>query len=141
MTSVQERTELRFTSKINGVPQQGRGHAQPIPGCKWLVQAAHQWGVCYLEALGEAQAEGFFSNPSYSACVFTIGWLCECVKMLPRERRGADGRERGAEVRAAAAVGLAPRRAARGVEAALLEGRGCRGDARVDAREVHRKRR
>ena len=62
MTSVQERTELRFTSKINGVPQQGRGHAQPIPGCKWLVQAAHQWGVCYLEALGEAQAEGFYST-------------------------------------------------------------------------------
>ena len=40
-------------------------------------------------SLSYEQAEGFFSNPSYSACVFTIGWLCECVKMLPRERRGA----------------------------------------------------
>jgi len=60
MASVQERTELRFTGKINAVAQQERGHARPVPGCKWLVQAAHQWGVYYLEALVEAQAEGIY---------------------------------------------------------------------------------
>lgn len=57
---VRERTELRFTGKINEVPQQERGHAQPVPGCRWLVQAAHQWGVYYLEAFVEAQAQGLY---------------------------------------------------------------------------------
>ena len=54
---MQERIELTFVGKIN-VPQSQRGSTQSIPGHKWLVQAAHQWGVHYLKALGEALEAG-----------------------------------------------------------------------------------
>lgn len=38
------------------------------------------------------QAEGFFSNPSHGACVFTVAWLCDAIrKWVPPTGSGGRG--------------------------------------------------